>query len=230
MNKFEKRKNSLLKCEEKAYKYLESLNMLEEYHHNKMINRSICTSKTPHIDYSNCKNENIYQKNCNCFTFKLVDKSIIYYKIDINSNGEIIKSNYCYFSYLYNEDSYTNIIEYLSSEQVDNLPQSQDDCMVSQEELEDYILRCYLKNKKLNDSIIENILKLSRNMVSIRVDSDKNNSTQNHPLNHLTLNGIKNSRFKISNTLSIYDFVCFILDLVYGEKNNEGQYIVAGSL
>lgn len=66
-----------------------------------------------------------------------------------------------------------------------------------------------------------------RHPIVIRIDRDVANAECNHPENHLTINNIKNSRFRVENIINIFDFVVFVLDILYGVKAQDSKQFIS---
>ena len=174
---------------------------------------SVKTINSPYFDKKYTNNALYWEKNIDNYTFKLVDKSIIYFRFDIKSN-DIVKANINYISGIFLEKDYNEIIHTISDDEIEDVLDYE------RNDFEDFLIKRYLEKKRLSDNVIENILKLNRNITTIRLDIDIEAARENHPEIHLTLNNIKNSRFKVDKKYLVSDFICFILDIIYGIKIN----------
>ncbi len=227
MNKLKKKQNECSLVEREAKRFLETFSILEEYK-NTIIdyqNKTIKTISNPCHSFDLFSNSNLYEINQDNFTFKLIDNSIIYYYITFDRTGNILKSSFSYVSGHYREENINNMSDSMNDEEIDEIIKNYGNDFIN-DEIEDYIIDTYYSRKKIQSEIIESIKKINRNSIVIRIDRDVENSNYNHPENHLTINNIENSRFKVCDIVSIYDFVVFIMDIMYGVKlENSSQYI-----
>lgn len=171
-----------------------------------------------------------YKKNSHCYVLKLIDNSIItmYYLTDKNGKPTRFSYTFCSCPFLID----------LLIEEEDNLPNNTlidvDDSLkesLSNEELKELYLnedlRNYFKNScELEEKMVSTLIDLSKNPVYIRCDYDSENISKNHPEYHLTLNFISESRFHIDSSFSFLDFIVFIMDIVYGIKQEKPYQFV----
>ena len=215
MSKLTKNINKIKSDIEKAKKILEEKQILKEYREYAFCGNCIFTKRAPLSDYSNKKNEVNRDDNIENFTFKLVDNSVIYFKMDLGAKGELLKGCIAYISGSFNDIDYNSFVDELNEEQEETY------CELRGEDVQDFLIKNHICKQGTDENIVDNILKLNRNMIVIRVDIDEESSSDAHPITHLTINNIKNSRFKINKKVFVSDFISFIMDLIYGIKNKK---------
>lgn len=161
-----------------------------------------------------------YKDNRGSFVFKLMDLSI--FTLYVQCGKKEVER----FSF-----GYCSCPEYDEAWLLDNQPTEVLDraqgIEVPAQNSEDTLLRGYLEPLfPGKSSLVDSIVALSKNPISIRCDYDSGKDTDQHPRYHLTINFIEDSRFKIDSEFSYFDFVLFVLDLVYGIKLAEGAQFV----
>lgn len=217
--------NQINKYKRQAYELLIN-NRLFKAENNLVIKGTAITAGSEEGEYkrSHVLTE-FYKNNSSCFLFKLIDDSIITLYLLTDSSGALIKFSYGFCSCPYVQDI---LIEELDDETnnllVNKYPLNDDEYNrdfnnkeeLLTNELKIHFEKCCNGDKKLVSSMMD----LARNPIYIRCDYDSKNVSDNHPEYHLTLNFITESRLKIDANFSFLDFVIFILDIVYGKKQN----------
>lgn len=166
-----------------------------------------------------------YKKNSRCYVFKLIDNSIvtIYYLTD--KNGKPIRFSYTFCSCPFLIDLLIEEEDNLPNETLVDIDGSLKESLSEEELKELYLnedLRNYFKNScELEEKMVSTLVDLSKNPVYIRCDYDSENVSKYHPEYHLTLNFISESRFHIDSNFSFLDFIVFIMDIVYGIKQEK---------
>ena len=163
-----------------------------------------------------------YNKNSSCFVFKLIDESIFGIYVLVDEEGLILKSSFSFCSCPILKDI---LIDEQGNYTIEELEELDDD--EPKESLLDNELKCFFNDKCEKDGkLIRSLIDLAKNPLYIRCDYDRTCVSETHPEYHLTINFIKDSRFKIDSEFSFFDFVVFILDIVYGKKpDSPSQYI-----
>lgn len=224
MSKIKKNIALIFEDEKKSKELLESYNLLFDYIGaiNNELRRTIETAiKPPIYQEENLEWEN-EENEKNAYVFKLIDNSIIYYYVCFDNKGEVKQYNCSYISGSFNDDDYDNMINYLNKDDESKITESKNDDNVIKETL----LNRYLTTKKVAEEVQLSIKEVSNNPIIIRIDRDSSNCSFVHPENHLTINNIENSRFKVNNDICILNFIVFILDLIYGIKQeNFNQFL-----
>lgn len=189
-----------------------------------IIQGSIITSASSEGEFARCREiTSFYNNNSSCFVFKLIDDSIITLFILLSNEGIIEKFSYGFCS--------CPIMKDILIEEYDNLPIREYDINSDIKDQKDYLftqeLKLYFTNKCQNDSkLLDSLIDIAKNPIYIRCDYDSVMSSEHHPEYHLTVNFIKESRFKIDSGLTFYDFVVFILDVVYGKKEEHPHQFI----
>ena len=131
-----------------------------------------------------------------------------------DEEGSILKSSFSFCSCPILKDI---LIEEQGNYIIEELKELDND--EPKESLFDNELKCFFNDKCEKDNkLIASLVDLAKNPLYIRCDYDRTSISETHPEYHLTINFIKDSRFRIDSEFSFFDFVVFVLDLVYGKK------------
>lgn len=166
-----------------------------------------------------------YKNNSHCYAVKLVDNSIITLYLLTDKKGKPTRFSYAFCSCPF-------LIDLLIEEE-ENLPNNPPVRFsgpgkesLSKEELKEFYLnedlKYYFKELcELEDKMVSTLIDLSKNPIYIRCDYDSENDSLYHPKHHLTLNFISESRFCVDSNFTFLDFVIFIMDAIYGVKQDK---------
>ena len=206
-----------------AYEKLLEYHLFKEENHL-TISGSVITAANDEFEFVRA-NEifDFYNKNSSNFIFKLIDDSIFNIYVMTDKNGTAIKSSFSFCSC-------PCIKDILIEEQGNYKFEISDEFNDGDDQKESLFTRelyCYFIAKcNKDDRLVSSLIDLAKNPLYIRCDYDSTCSSEEHPEYHLTINFIKDSRFKIDSKFSFFDFVIFILDLVYGKKSiSTSQFI-----
>lgn len=171
--------------------------------------------------------EDYYLCNSSSFVFKLIDESIITLYSLISPDGTLLRSSFAFCSCPCMSDV-------LKDSQLDDFANGRSEGILfndqitnlspkkrSEKKTEFFIrdLRAFFAGKCKDDQdLITSMVGLALNPIYLRCDYDSEKASVDHPARHLTMNFIKNSRFRIDADFSFTDFVAFILDAIYGKK------------
>ena len=174
-----------------------------------------------------------YSNNSPCFAIKLIDESIFTLYALTNGKGDLVRFSYAFCSCPYlldllneKEDFQLNnkLRAFGSAGTMGGFGKTEGN---AKETMFEALLFDYFRDPcKEDETLIKSIIDLARNPIYLRCDFDSENISEFHPEFHLSLNFLSESRFRVDEEFTFFDFVTFILDAVYGKKELETRQFI----